>query len=140
MTPAKERLYWGAVSSLREAESLAQLTASVSGPADEPPRSGDEESWISDWTKRAKGALKKARDLVDSHIKSQVDRGRRIATLVRNGATRISQAGGRAFKSAMKPLGDITSMANTISLAALATSVGLTLLMLAGAWYIWKGK
>lgn len=136
MTPGQERLFWGAVSALREAETLAQIT-SVSGPADEPPQSGDEKSWIEDWTKRASETLSKARAWVDSKKKAVRDRARRIASHVAEGARKIYQASpvGRASKA----IEQVSETARTIQIGALVTSTALTVLLLVGAGlWLWK--
>lgn len=135
MKPGAERNYWAAVSALREAESLAQLS-SVSGPADEPPRDGDEPSWIEDWSKRAHDALKKAREWADSKKRALRDRASRIAEHVRTGARRIYQAS--PIGKTAKALQSVNETANHIQLAAWVTSVGLTLALLAGAWWLFK--
>lgn len=135
MRPGQKRLYWAAVNSLREAETLAQL-GNVSGPADEPPQPGDEESWTRDWVKRAGDSLKKARDMVDSHVKSQVDRGKRIAVHVRDGASAIQRASQKVFK----PLGDVAESARSIAMISYLATIPVTVLLLGAAYWLWKRK
>lgn len=135
MTPGQERLFWGAVSSLREAETLAQLT-NVSGPADEPPRAGDEKSWIEDWAGRAKEALKRAHEMAQNAKKAIRDRARRIAGHVADGARRIYQASPAGKASAA--LESVSRTANTITLATLVSGAAATVLFLLAAWLLWS--
>lgn len=135
MTPGQERHYWAAVSALREAETIAQL-GNVSGPADEPPKAGDEKSWIEDWGKRATETLAKARAWVDSKKKSLRDRARRVASHVAEGARRIYQASPVARAS--RALEAVTDTARTIQMATLVSGVAVTVLLLAGAWLLFK--
>lgn len=137
MTPGQQRLFWGAVSSLREAETLAQL-GGVSGPADEPPKSGDEKGWISDWTGRASEALGKAKAWIDSGNKALKDRARRIARHIADGSRRIYQAS--PFGRASKALQQVSETARTIQFATLVSGGALTVLLLVGAWALWKRK
>lgn len=135
MTPGQERLYWGAVSSLREAETLAQL-GSVSGPADEPPTAGDEKSWIDDWAKRAGETLGKARAWSSSKVKALRDRARRIAGHISDGARRIYQAS--PIARANRTIQDVAETARTIQIATLVSGVGATVLLLAAAWWVFQ--
>lgn len=139
MTPGQERHFWGAVSALREAETLAQL-GNVSGPADEPPRPGDEQGWIADWSKRATETLAKAKTWVDSKKKSLRDRARRIAGHVQEGARRIYQASpiARAKNATAKALQDVTETARTLQFATLVSGGAATVLLLVGAYLVWK--
>ncbi len=92
-SPEKKRaLYWRAVSALREAETLADL-GSVSGPADAPPKEGEDESWIKDWGKRAQNAIRKAHEaLVDNPSEAVKRRAQRIGARVQSGITAIKKA------------------------------------------------
>lgn len=152
MTPGAERNYWAAVNALREAETLAQLAGSVSGPADEPPRDGEEQSWIADWTKRAKESLAKAREWRDSEKKSLRDRAARIARHASEGVRRIGQAakwqspGGVALEGAkwlktaagkkvMRELSSVSDTARSIQFGVILSSVGATVALLALGWW-----
>lgn len=134
MTPGKERLYWGAVNALREAESLAQLAGVVGGPADEPPRAGEEESWVTDWSNRAREALGRARDWVSSKKRALRDRAARIAHHVQEGARRIYQAS--PLPATRRALESVTDAARAITIASMFAGIGTTVLLVLGALWL----
>ncbi len=134
-TDRRRRLFWRAVHMLREAETLADL-GPVAGPADSVPSEGDEESWVRDWSKRAKQALKKANEwLVEKPNKVAEERARSIADRVRRGAAAIR----RAAKGAHEQLSEVQDAANKLWVAG---QVGGTVVLLIAAyiaWKLWKG-
>jgi hypothetical protein len=112
------------VSALREAEALAGLTSSVSGPADEPYRDEkDEPGWVEDWAKRAGETLEKARQWASQKPAALRERARRIMKHVRDGAEEIRKA---TLGRAAKTLESVTSTAQTIQFGAAGVSVLLT--------------
>lgn len=128
----RERDWWRAVSALREAEALADLKA-ISGPADGPPAPGDEPSWVDDWAKRAREALRKARDFSESAKRAAKDRARAIADNVRRGVRAIYRASpGSQASAALRALAEA---ANTITLA---TAIGTGVLTLGLLWLGWE--
>lgn len=144
VTPERQRtLWWSAVQSLREAETLADLAGKVSGPADEPPQKGDEESWVKDWAARAKAALKKVGEHVLAGPAGAVplaskQSARRVAAHVRAGARDINRATQTKFRSTLQPL---TDFANAITIATGIGSVLATaaLLFLGYKLFLAKG-
>lgn len=84
---------WRSVYALRYAETLAGL-GNVAGPTDAPPaKREEEESWVQEWTRRAKEVLGRAKQMHDDSLKTGADalrdRAKRIATAVRDGAKQI---------------------------------------------------
>lgn len=129
---AQERLWWRAVNALREAETLAELKA-ISGPADAPPGAGDETSWVDDWAKRGREALRKARDWAESEKRSARERAARIADRVRSGVRAIWRAS--PVSKANQALKALADAANTITLA---TAIGTTVLTIGLLWLGWR--
>lgn len=83
--------YWDATHALRQAEQLAQMAASVSGPADVAPATpAAERGFIRDWSARAKQALKKAWAWQMEKSRAMQRRGKEIARRVHEGARRIA--------------------------------------------------
>lgn len=151
MTPGQERNFWGAVHALREAETLAQL-GNVSGPADEPPRPGDEKGWIADWANRAREALERARKmalpgptgalpLAAKNVAKQRasrDAARRIAAHIQEGVRRVRQASPLA--RAEKTLSEVSDAARALQFGFIFGGVGLTVALALVAAYLWKTK
>lgn len=138
MTPGAQRALWRAVNNLREAEALANLTGSVSGPADEPPKSEqDEPGWVADWAKRAGETLEKARQWAASRPSVLRERARRIINHVRDGAREINKA---TFGRAAKALEPIQSAANMISFGGFGLSVVATVALAYAAYRIFVKK
>lgn len=137
----RERHYWRAVDRLREAEGLAQLQA-VSGPADAPPEAGAEQSWFDDWSSRAKGALRKARELVDSGKRAAKDRARRIAQAVRDGASAVWKASppGQLASASKSTLQNLADAATAIQWASIIGSGVATLALLGAVYWLWTAR
>jgi hypothetical protein len=131
-----DRLWWKAVSALREAETLAQLAPSVSGPADAPP-TGDIVSWTGDWEARARRALNRAREFVLAPQKATRDIGTRIARRVHEGGSAIK----RKIKGARKSLNDLLSDSRRLWVAGnAAAGIGLGVVVVIAAVVLLRRK
>lgn len=139
LSPADERLFWRAVSNLREAEALASLANAVSGPADAPPQNDKDQTWISDWADRSRMALQKARDWSTAKSRALRERAGRIAARVREGARAIYRASPAA--KASRKLEEVVTMANAVTTAVSIGSIALTaaLVYLAYRVFVKKG-
>lgn len=115
---------------MREAETLASLAQSVSGPADTPPAEGALGPWVDDWTARAKRALDRAQRLITAPSRASNAGGRRIVKRVREGAHAIRERAGKARQK----VDDIISASNRLAWGA---GLGGLALLLA-ALYVWK--
>lgn len=129
-----ETNYWHAVTSLREAETLAQMAGAVSGPADEPPKPGDEKSWVEDWARRAGETLQKARNFADSGKRHLKQRAQAIVNRVRDGATSVRRAVAAPIIAANENFQGVVRTVNTMSYAILGANVLLTVGLLYAAW------
>lgn len=141
MSAARERHYWQAVSALRTAETLASLQA-VSGPADAIPEAGKEQSWLDDWSARAKDSLRKAGEWVQSGKQAAKDRARRVAAAVREGVREIWRATppGQLADTSKKTLQAVADASNAITWASIIGSGVATVALLAAVWWLWSKK
>lgn len=131
-TPAgAKRHYARAIEALNEAEALAKLS-DVVGPADVPPEPGSEKAFLDDWQARAKGVLRKGYEWVQSGKAGLKDRARRAAQKVRQGVREIYEASPAA--KAGRALESVSSAANSLQWAALATTGLATAVLLYLAW------
>jgi hypothetical protein len=146
MRSGQDRLWWTAVSALREAETLAELAGKVSGPADEPPKAGDEKSWVEDWAARSRAVLKKFLDhastgpsgavpLAAKRAAQQV--AKRAAGHIREGARSINRATRGQTANVLKP---VTDLANAITIATGIGSVLATAALLFVGWKLLESK
>jgi hypothetical protein len=129
-----ERNYWAAVSSLREAETLAAMTGGVSGPADEPPKPGEEASWVDDWARRAGESLARAREWSASRKRMLRERAQRIVSRVRDGAASVRRAVGAPITKANETFQDVVRSVNNLSYSLLGAEVLLTAALAFAAW------
>ena len=146
MTPGASATYWRAVEALREAESLAQLTSSVSGPADEPPKQeSDEPGWVKDWTERASKALDAARRHVSSGNRALIERGKRIAKRIFDGSNelmrRVMIEGPQKFGAdGARGLKSVTETAQKLQVAWGLGTIAATVLMAYVAYRVFVKK
>jgi len=146
VTPGASATYWRAVEALREAESLASLTSSVSGPADEPPKQeSDEPGWVKDWTERATKALDIAKRHVSSGNRELVERGKRIAKRIFDGSNhllrRVFIEGPQKFGAdGARGLKSVTDTAQKLQLAWGLGTIAATALMAYVAYRIFIKK
>lgn len=104
MTPGNYRNLWRATASLREAETLANLSE-VSGPADEPPKDdAGLQSWAEDWKGRALDAVHKAREFIERPAVVMKERGRAIVNRISTGLSAIRRATGQKLKQTLAPV------------------------------------
>lgn len=136
--PGARRHFWRASEALAEAEGLTKL-ASIEGPADQPPEKGQEEGFVSDFHKRAKSVLDRAREWVDSGKANLKSRARRAAQRVRAGVREIFSAGpvSKAAADALKSLG---AAADALSFGAVAGGTLTTALLLYVAYRVFVKK
>jgi CHASE3 domain sensor protein len=129
---AAQRNLWRATAALREAETLAQLSA-VSGPADEPPRDqNDEQSWAEDWKGRALESLARARDFALRPAVVMKDRAKAIVNRISGGLAAIRRATGARLRATLKPV----EQALTVATVGYYGSVTVGLIVL--GWIAWK--
>jgi hypothetical protein len=146
VNPGASATYWRAVEALREAESLAQLSSSVSGPADEPPKQeSDEPGWVKDWTERAKKALDAAGRHVSSGNRELVSRGRRIAKRIFDGSNelmrRVLIEGPQKFGAdGARGLKGVTETAQKLQVAWGLGTVAATVLLAYVGYKLWLAK
>lgn len=135
----RQRLWWHASQSLLQAEKVANLGQRVSGPADEPPKSGtDEDTYIRDWKARAKEALKEGYQGFESGNQSLRDRASEIGRRIKEGIDSIFQAS--PLKAAAEKLDELRQAAVAIQGATAAGAVLVTIFLLWLAYKIlWKG-
>lgn len=137
MTPAQTRLFWKAVASLREAETVTNLSG-VSGPADEPPRQeSDEQSFVADWVSRAKHALAKGREYATAPEKWIRDRAGRVVHRIREGAIAINRA---TFGRAAKALAPVQQAVNAAEFGFVGFSVLATVALAYLGWRLFLKK
>lgn len=127
---ARRSKYWKATHALREAEALAGLANKVSGPADAPPATPEEEpSWIGDWAKRGREALKGAYDKWSTGNERLKERAVEIAKRIKEGADRIIEA--NPLEAAKKGIDDLQSLGNWFLLGKIVATAFLL-------WLVWK--
>lgn len=131
---ARRGLHWQAVHALRQAEELAKLADSVSGPADAAPKTeAEERSFIKDWATRARAALKRAYDWHVSRKDALQKRAREVGERIREGARRIAQAS--PAEAAKEGIADIARHAGGI---AAWTFIGHGAAFLIAAWLFYE--
>lgn len=141
MTPGTQASYWRAVEALREAETLANLAGAVSGPADEPPKQdSDQDSFIEDWTGRAKQALSKAAQWATAPERFLRERGKRIAKRISDGAHELMRRVNKANTRIWTPLQTVTDTAEKIQLAWGLGTIFATALVAYAAYRIFVKK
>jgi hypothetical protein len=125
---------WRSVYALRYAETLAGL-GNVAGPTDAPPATrAEEETWVQEWTRRARETLGRAKEMHDQALKTGADalqdRARRIATAVRDGAKQILTTVQNTGESALDDLRRVleTAKAGAWGWATMNVLLGLGLL------------
>ena len=128
--------YWRAISSLREAETLAQMPGDISGPADEAPTPGNEESFVNDWSGRAREALKKAFEWHASPIAAVKERARRIAKRIYKGARDLRDIPEKLSDAARKRLELLEEAAKTLLMRGGVAAVLTAVIALAVGWYL----
>lgn len=152
--PAHVReLAWEAVHALREAESLAQLAHTVSGPADTPPTSLDDfDSWTADFIGRSRAVLATQADqTLRDASPSMRDKLREVARAIRRGAGKardaidaINSVGPVAVAQKLwrhRPsLTQLKDAAGTVLGAATLTYGAGLLILAAVVWYLLKRR
>lgn len=136
----RRALLWEATHALRQAEELAKLSAEVSGPADAPPKEpSGVSSYVADWKRRAKEALKRAHAWRLEKQEALQRRGAEVARRIQEGARRIRQAS--PAEAAKEGIAELAQHAGGI---AAWTFIGHGLGLLIALWlayeFLWKGK